>query len=148
MKAFSILIIAILFSQFIFGQSDSTGSIQGKITDKANKQPLMFASITIYKAGSEVPETGTETDLDGNYTISSLDTGFYDIKASYTGYSERKITKVKIESHKIKTLNIELNEGKDTGCYFRYVEPLIRLDNTTSGRIYKAEDLRNAPIKN
>mgnify|MGYP000111985221 CR=1 FL=1 len=109
----------------------------------------MFATIKLYKTGVATPETGTETDLDGNYSISNLDEGIYDIKVSYVGYGEKTVTKVKIENGKITILNIALEEGlSDCGFVFKYVEPLIRFDNTSSGRVYKAEDLRRSPIKN
>lgn len=149
MKTFTLLVITFLFSQLAIGQIDSVGFIEGKVIDKANKQPLMFANVTIYKSGAEIPETGTETDLDGNYSISNLDEGLYDVVVSYVGYTSLKTTKVKITSNKITTLNIELSEGvKSTCCCFRYREPLIRFDYFSSGRVFKADEIEKSPIKN
>ena len=148
MKTFTVLVIAILFSQFAIGQSDSI-SIQGKITDAENKQPLMFATVAIYKNGYEVLVTGTNTDLDGNYSVSNLDTGFYDIKVSYTGYKEKNIAKVEIFNDTTLVQNIELSEGVEkSDIIFSCPPPMIRHDRFTKGRVYTSEDLRNSPIKN
>ena len=148
MKAFVVLVIAVSLSQFAIGQNAST-FIEGKVIDKKTKQVLMFANIVLYKTGSETFETGIETDLDGNYSIYNLDSGFYDVKISYVGYLEQKVTKVKIENGKTTTLNIELSEGKPSCIvHWIYVEPLIRFDYTTSGRKYTSEDLRNSPMRN
>ena len=147
MRIFTIVLITILFNQFAIGQAD-TISIKGKIVDKENKQPLMFANVVIYETGSRMSLIGTETDLDGNYSISNLDDGFYDIEVSYVGYTLLKIERIRVVKNTTTAFTIELKEGKGTGCSFPYVEPLIRLDHTTSGRKYTSEDLKNSPIKN
>ena len=148
MKAFSTLIIAILFSQFAIGQVDSI-SIKGKIIDKANKQPLMFANVVIYETGSKMSLIGTETDLDGNYTIPNLESGLYNINISYVGYLEKNVTNIKVSNDTTVVQNVELSEEElNWNDWFNCREPMIRHDNFTRGRVFTAEDLEKSPIKN
>lgn len=149
MKTFFVLVIIIFSSQFAISQIDSTGSIEGKVTSNASKQPLLFANISIYKTGSATPESGTETDLDGNYSISNLDDGLYDIEVGYVGYSSKKVMKIKVIPNQTTIFNIELSDGVCTCPYIEpYEEPVIRLDFMTRGRVYTSDDLRKSPIRN
>ena len=148
MARYVLLFLVLLFGSFTAIAQSSTGSLEGKITDQGNKQPLMFATVSLYKTGSATPETGTETDLDGNYSISNLDPGKYDIEVSYVGYSSQKITGVTIYSGEIIRKNVELLEGVTTDVLeIVYVEPLIRADNTTQGKKISSEDIANLPSK-
>ena len=128
------LLLAFLFLTIGLSAQSSTGTLEGKITDNANKQPLMFANVSLYEADSIVPKTGTQTDLDGNYSISNIDSGKYDLKISYVGYGEKTIASITIYSGEINRLNVSLSEGVDIQeVVITYVEPLIRTDNTTQG---------------
>jgi hypothetical protein len=148
MARYFLLFLVFLFGSFTAIAQSSTGSLEGKITDQSNKQPLMFANVSLYKTGSATPETGTETDLDGNYSISNLDPGKYDIEVSYVGYTAQKITGVTIYSGEIIRKNVELLEGVTTEVIeIVYVEPMIRADNTTQGRKLSSEDIANLPSK-
>lgn len=148
MARYVLLFLVLLFGSFTAMAQSSTGSLEGKITDQSNKQPLMFANVSLYKTGSDVPETGTETDLDGNYSISNLDPGKYDLEVSYVGYSPQKITGVVIYGGKIVRKNIELSEGITTEVLvIEYVPPLISTDKTTQGKTIGSEDIENLPAK-
>lgn len=151
MKIFTTIICAIFFFQIASAQ-DSPGSIEGKISDLEAKEPLLFATVAVYKTGSETPFTGVETDLDGNYSISNLDPGVYDIEVSYVGYTKKKVNEIKVIAGEVTRLNIGLKESINDepiyfGCDFYWYEPLIRHDDTTSGRTITARDIANSPLK-
>ncbi len=148
MARYFLLFLVLLFGSFTAMAQSSTGSLEGKITDQDNKQPLMFATVSLYKTGSAVPETGTETDLDGNYSISNLDPGKYDIEVSYVGYSSQKIIGVTIFLGKIIRKNVALLEGVTTEVLeIIYVAPLISTDQTTQGRTIGSDEIANLPSK-
>jgi hypothetical protein len=148
MARYVLLFLVLLLGSFTAMAQSSVGSLEGRILDAVNKQPLMFATVAIYKAGSESLETGTNTDIDGNYSLSNLDPGKYDVKVSYTGYGEKTIADVTVFSGEIMRLNIELSEGIDVQeVVVVWVEPLIRTDNTTQGKKITSEDISNLPSK-
>ena len=141
------IVCAIFLLQAAFAQTNY-GSIEGKITDLATKEPLLFATVAVFKTGSETPITGTETDLDGNYSISMLDPGIYDIQASYSGYDPISVQKIEVKSGEVTRLNIGLRQPTESfGCDFYWVEPMISMDNTTSGKVIRAKDIQKSPLK-
>lgn len=97
MKQLFIILLFSFFSQLGFTQDSllqtELDTIFGKVIDQETKEPLMFATVAIFKSGSETPFTGVETDLDGNYQI-VVPTGIYDIQASYAGYNPIAINKI------------------------------------------------------
>lgn len=69
-------------STFVLAQ----GNISGNVTDEQG-DALIGANVVI-----EGTTKGTQTDLEGNYTISELSAGEYVIVASYIGYATQKQT--------------------------------------------------------
>lgn len=125
-------------------------TIQGQVLDRQTKEPLIFATVAIYKTGSETPFTGLETDIDGNYMF-LLPKGNYDIEVNYTGYQTVRIEGLVLDETKIGlTRNIELDAGMSSGKEIMIIttcEPLIRLDKTTSGRTFTKRDIEKSPLK-
>ena len=149
MKALFTILSLCFFQQTIFAQNDSLNlfSIQGKVTDLETKETLMFATVALYKNGSETPLTGLETDLDGNYKI-EVEAGVYDIEVSYAGYGAVRVNAIRVD--KLVTKNVALKSGIEDVpvCGLPgHVEPLIRFDNTTSGRRISGKDISRMPIK-
>lgn len=81
-------------------------SIKGKIIDGANDEGLPFASIELRKDGNPV---GTVTDFDGNFEITSLEDGIYDLTAYYVGFRSF-MTKVRIHDGHTLIATITMNE--------------------------------------
>lgn len=122
-------------------------SLEGKITDTETGEPVIFATVALYKNGILV--TGTETDIDGYYIFSSIDPGTYDIEASYVGYQSKRVEGVLVLAGKSNRLDVELGEGVllETVEVVEYKVPLIEQDNTTQGQVVTAEKIRNLPTK-
>ncbi|HEY3386663.1 MAG TPA: TonB-dependent receptor [Saprospiraceae bacterium] len=122
-------------------------SLEGKVTDVATGDALIFANVVLFKNGNLI--TGTQSDLDGNYVFSSVDPGTYDVEASYTGFPTQRQTGVVILAGKAIRLDFKL----DAGVLLQGIEvveykvPLIEQDNTTQGGIKTAEQIRNLPSK-
>jgi outer membrane receptor protein involved in Fe transport len=141
-----LLLISILTTIGISAWSQT--SLEGKVLDATNGEPLIFANVVIFKNGNLI--TGVQTDLDGNYVFSSLDPGTYDVEASYTGYPTMRQTNVVLQASKAVRLDFKLELGislQDV-VVIDYKVPLIEQDNTTQGGIKTAEQIRNLPTKN
>ncbi|MCB0687345.1 MAG: carboxypeptidase regulatory-like domain-containing protein, partial [Saprospiraceae bacterium] len=125
----------------------SQTSLQGKVTDSETGEVLIFSSVALYKNGVLI--TGTETDDDGNYAISNIDPGTYDLEVSYTGYQTQRITGVLVSAGRVNKADVNLSQGVvlDQVVVTDYKVPLIEQDNTTSGGVVTSEQIRNLPTK-
>lgn len=84
----------------LFAQS---GILKGKVTDRINNEPIGFANILVLGT-----DKGTTTDIDGNYEISGLEPGLYDLRASYIGYSDRTEFEIQVTNSKPAVVNFAL----------------------------------------
>lgn len=67
-----------------------SGIIKGRVYEAINNEPIMFANLII-----EGSSTGITSDIDGNYAITGLEPGTYNLKISYLGYND--VIKYEIE---------------------------------------------------
>jgi len=122
-------------------------SVQGKITDKETGEPIIFGNIVLYKGGVLI--TGTETDFDGNYNISNIDPGNYDVEVSFVGYNTQKVAGVVLYASKANKLDVQIGSGVDLKevVVVDYKVPLIEQDNTTQGGTLTSDQIRQLPTK-
>ena len=141
---FTFLVLCLCISAISFGQT----TIEGKVTDQATGEPILFGSVAIYK--NDVLLTGTESDLDGNYIFSGLDPGTYDIEVSYVGYQAQRVSGITAKAGQINKVDITISEGEmlEEIVIVDYKAPLIDFDNTTSGGTVSAEQIKSLPTKN
>src|SRR5690606_1625467 len=140
----------LLFFMLVFVPSLvlSQTSIEGKISDQESGEPIIYGTVALYKNGVLI--TGTETDDNGNYAISNIDPGTYDINASYVGYQAKTVEGVILLAGKNTRVDIEISSGTvlDQVVIVEYTVPLVDQDNTTTGGIVTGEQIRNLPMKN
>lgn len=141
--------VFILLSNFSYAQS-SFGSIEGKVIDAETKEPLLFATIAISKTGQKTPVKKIETDLDGHYSFSNLDTGIYDLHFSYAGYAPLQLTEITISLSETVRKDIELKSSiVHEFIVVDYVEPpSIKHCCTTSDEKNTSNDTINQIEKN
>jgi len=77
--------------------------IKGVVSDKTTRETLVGATVLI-----QGTTTGSTTDLDGNYSITSIAPGSYNLVVSYISYKTQIIEKVKIVKDVMLELPIEL----------------------------------------
>ncbi len=137
-------LLFILFGTVAYTQSTS---LSGKVTDQVTGEPVMFASVAIYKNGVLV--SGAETDLDGNYNFSNIDGGTYDVEPSFIGYQPTRLSGVVVYEGQSNVVDITISEGvvMDEIEVIGYREPLIKQDNTTQGTTVTAEEIKNLPTR-
>lgn len=78
------LIRTAIFSGFFISSTmlAQTGVIKGRVYDHKNNQPLPFVNIII----DGKPTTGTTSDVEGNYILSDVESGYVRLVASFVGY--------------------------------------------------------------
>jgi Ca-activated chloride channel family protein len=92
MKNLQIMVAVTLLLLLAFtgsGQAGTVGQIKGTITDAANGEPLIGASVVI-----EGTTLGALTDLDGKYAIPRVEPGAYTLRVTSVGYGPVEITDV------------------------------------------------------
>jgi len=145
MKTIMLLLAACLCGVAAFSQA----SLYGKATDANTGEPLLFASVSLYRNG--VLLAGTETDFDGNYIFSNIEPGKYDVELSYVGYEKQRISGVQVLAGQANQLDIELSSAGvvlEEIVVTEYKVPLVEQDHTTSGAVITSDKIRNLPTRN
>lgn len=142
-KLLFLLVLLLAANAALLAQS---GALQGKVIDKATKEPIPFTNIVIENKGTQAG--GTASDIDGKYTIKPITPGTYDVKASFLGYKPVQITGVPVRSGTIEYLNIELESTAvqvEGVTITKYRIPLIDKDKTQSGATVTSEEISKMP---
>ncbi len=77
--------------------------LKGTVKDKTTKEPLVGATIQL--VGTTL---GVVTDLDGNYQLTNLKAGTYDVEIKYISYQTMLVKGVKVTEKEPFTLDAEL----------------------------------------
>jgi hypothetical protein len=85
-----------------------TQTIRGVVIDDASNTPVAFAAVLVLKAN---PVIGATTDTLGNFIISNVPVGRYDIQVTSVGYEPTIIREVIVISAKQTILNITIKEN-------------------------------------
>jgi outer membrane receptor protein involved in Fe transport len=144
-KLLFLLVLLLAANAAVLAQS---GALQGKVIDKATREPIPFTNIIIESKGTQAG--GTATDFDGKYTIKPITPGTYDVKASFLGYKPVQITGIPIRSGIIEYLDIELESTAvqvEGVTITKYKVPLIDKDKTVSGATVTSEEISKMPTR-
>jgi len=104
------------------------GILKGNIMDD-KKEPLPSAVVQVFQNG--VLKGGAATDYDGNYIITPLDTGKYDVIVLYYGFDSIRQTGVLVAENKTTIINYNMarhNTGLQTIMVHTYGK--MRLSNS------------------
>lgn len=77
--------------------------VKGQVKDRQSNEPLIGATVKV--VGSSVAAV---TDIDGNFQLTGLKDGIYDIEIKYIGYKTAVKRQVKVEDNKVTTLDFEM----------------------------------------
>lgn len=139
MKKFLFALLPFLLAAY-FAQSQ-TASLQGKVSD--DQETLVGATVKLVQGGEIVK--GMTTNVRGEFHC-IVEPGRYELEVLYTGYGLKKIEKLEVLPGKTNFLEVTLS----TSLYFRqyyngctYPIPMIRVDETSSGRTFTADQIRH-----
>lgn len=106
MKSLKMLLLVGLF--IVIGTSNINAQnalLRGNVYDKESGEPIPFANVFI-----ENTTKGTNTNLDGFYTISDIEPGDYTIISTFIGYDTARVS-VKLSRNDIEYVSLYLEES-------------------------------------
>lgn len=136
-----VFIILFISIQVTFGQQPQ-GSIEGKVIDKITQEGLPGVNIIIPGTNK-----GTASDINGNFSITGLEVGIYQLRASFVGYNSVTKSDITVNSSRPASVTFELTESSIelegvtvTSDYFYSVPTEVN-----SIKEFSYEEIRRAP---
>src|SRR4030066_35354 len=120
------------------------GRIKGKVTDLTTGEPLIGANVLVVSTSF-----GAATDVNGEYLISNLEAGVYEVRASYIGYQTITVSNVRVNADLTTELNFQLPlEGIEIGEVEVIAErPLVNKSSTNANRITTSDQIDALSIR-
>ena len=104
MKKIIFLISLIIFANLVaFAQEK--GTIQGRVFNKSNNEPVPFANIVIWNTS-----IGSNSDFDGNFKFAGLNPGYIELRVSAVGFKPYVSEAILITNARTAFLDIPLEE--------------------------------------
>ena len=117
-----------------------TGKIAGTVIDAETREPFPGAVITILGNSK-----GTNTDIDGRYTINNVKVGTYKVQARMMGYQSITVTGVKVVMDLTTTVNFKLKstciEMEGTVVKHETGAVQVRADVTSSSKTVSTKEI-------
>lgn len=102
-------IVTLIFLTTLLFAQQPTQTIRGIIIDEASNVPLAYASISLQNT-----TIGTVTDSSGNFTITNVAIGRYNIVTSCIGYDPVILKEIQVTSAKEVILNVTMKESTNS----------------------------------
>ena len=121
------------------------GTVAGRVTDKKTGHAIPFANVTVSEA-----KRGVLTDSEGQYVLSGLPAGLYEIKLQFLGYKPESRTGVKVEAGKRITVDFQLQDivvREEKQVEVTAERRLVEVRQGTTIRSVSASDIRNLPVQ-
>jgi len=124
--------------------ASTVGKIKGNVTDLTTGEPLIGANVLVVSTSF-----GAATDVNGEYLISNLEAGVYEVRASYIGYQTITVSNVRVNADLTTELNFQLPlEGIEVGEVEVIAEkPLVNKSSTNANRITTSDQIDALPIR-
>jgi Carboxypeptidase regulatory-like domain/Secretion system C-terminal sorting domain len=108
-------------------------TIEGKVTDNQTGEPLIFGVVKLFRGEKFI--SSTETDIDGNYFFSSVQSGIYNMEVEYVGYTTQRQTNIVIKSGRTNRIDFKIDDGKllTELQIIYYKAPLIEMNSGCVG---------------
>jgi len=124
-----LLLLATLSSQTI---AQDKGKITGKVVDSNSGETLIGVNVVIQNT-----TRGTSTDIDGNYTLSNLDSGSYNLVFSYVSYAKKIVEGIEVKPGE--TTKIEISLSPDTEQLEEVVVSARSVENNEAALLAKRQ---------
>ena len=127
-----------------FGQS-TTSSMVGTVTDESGAA-VPGVTVTITNIGTQ-NKRAVETNERGDYSVTALDLGMYEVAAELEGFSRAIATNIRLEVALVRRQNLTLQIGAVTEQITVQADALtIQTDDTTISTVIDGDKIRELPI--
>ncbi|MBP1653988.1 MAG: TonB-dependent receptor plug [Bacteroidetes bacterium] len=140
--AFRLLSVAAILSLGLTVAGAQTGTITGSVMDRVSAEPLPSANVLV--VGTSL---GASSDLDGNFIVSEVPVGTYQLRATLVGYEPVIVSDVVVASGRPVDIHIKmdqetigLGEVEVTASYFRRTP-----EQAVSAQRLSFEEIRRSP---
>lgn len=107
MRNILLVVFVLLYNLTLFADSpDKKGVIKGVIRDSITSKPIEFATVAIFKSNDQTLIDGAITGEMGDFKISKLEDGNYELEVSFIGYKTKRLKNIYING----TNAIDLND--------------------------------------
>jgi len=142
MRVLAALLAASVFS--IFGQTP-TATLVGRVTD-ATKAPVAAAEIKVRNVNTNLVREAASHD-NGEYTVSSLPPGVYDVTIAKSGFQTIRETALELQVGQTARLDAQLNVGAVTESIEIKAEvPLLNTETSSRGDVVTTKELTEMPL--
>lgn len=97
-----ITLLMLIFSVNIYAQN---GTVKGKVVDEVSKEPVPFANIIV-----QGTNTGTSTNMDGEFTIEGTPLGYIRLEVSAVGFKKGLSEDLYVTNNKSPFIEIQLEK--------------------------------------
>lgn len=115
---------AIVIGLGFLGFGQSSASLEGSLSDVRTGEPILFATVILYKNDRAV--TAAATDVEGYYTFEELASGVYELEVSHKGYQSLRRKNVYIGEGEAKEVDLQLS------CTLKVTETVTGTDTETT----------------
>lgn len=102
MRFLTLILLYVLFSIQVFAQ---TGIIRGQVIDDNTGEALIGATVLV-----EGTSAGAAADLDGKFTINSVNPGVYNLVFSFVSYQAKTVQNVEVRSGEVTVQNVRMTD--------------------------------------
>lgn len=141
-----ILSLIILFLFYVQVDAQQTGSIAGNVSDAATGEPLPGVNIIL-----KGTYHGAATDINGNFRITNISIGQYNVDVSLIGYKTFQFTGIEIGANKTTQLDVLLEETVLTLEQDVVVigdKPLMDVEETQSKKTISKDEIDALIVEN
>lgn len=137
-----VLLVTASISRLIAG---TTGSLEGKVTDKETGEPLIGVSVAVVGTTQ-----GAATDVEGNFQISNVEAGTYDLRFSIIGYQPIVYKRVVVRPDLRTKIAMEMVSSavELAAMEITAERPLIEKDVTSTNFSISQAQVDRLPVRN
>ena len=119
------------------------GKIAGQVTDATNGEVLPGVNVFVVES-----QQGGATDNEGFYFVNNIRPGTYTLRISLIGYTEERITEVRVSTGLTTTIDVQMRE-EEIGLEELVVvseRPIVQLDVSANVASLNAEAFEDLPV--
>lgn len=141
----ALLVAALLVAAASLLFAGTTGILEGTVVDRDSKEPLVGVSVSIAGTG-----LGAATDAEGNFQVSNVEAGTYDVRITNIGYQPVVYKGVTIRPDLRTRIRIEMVQSavEMEAVEITAERPLIQKDVTSTNFSVGGKQMERLPVKN